>query len=182
MKPNIILDLDNTLICAEVLKRFPFNTPGMREKALQFGLHNMDGYYIIFERPHLRKFISFCLQHFNVLIFTAGTKDYGLFIIEKILKPYGLIPDYYFFSYHCELSHKLYKNHKDLNILFEYLDIDSDINNTNTILIDDHPDACEHQPDLTINIKAFNFMDKQSIKDEELLNVMNLLKKKFNID
>ena len=63
---NVILDLDNTLISAEAIEDFPFANSGIREKAIQFKIHDMDGYYIVFERPHLQEFLDFIFEIYSV--------------------------------------------------------------------------------------------------------------------
>jgi hypothetical protein len=45
----------------------------------------MENYYIIFERPGLQQFLTFLFKNFNVSIWTAASKDYALFIIDKII-------------------------------------------------------------------------------------------------
>ena len=81
-KPNIILDLDQTLISAEVSEEHNFKKYEMKSKL--FDYKDMDGYYIVYERPGLQKFLDYLFENFNVSIWTAASKDYALFIIEKI--------------------------------------------------------------------------------------------------
>ena len=80
---NIILDLDNTIISAEETDKFNFKKN--KNKTLKFSFHNMDDYYIIFERPNIQVFLDFIFKNFNVSIWTAATKDYALFIIENVI-------------------------------------------------------------------------------------------------
>ena len=107
-KLELILDIDNTLICAEVSKEFPYNKKGIKEKALNFPIHDMDGYYIIFERPFLQDFLDYVFDNFNVSIWTAASKDYALYIIKNVIlnKPNRKF-NCIFFSYHCNISKKL---------------------------------------------------------------------------
>ena len=46
---NIILDLDETLISA--IPSCDLNTQHPKPKVKRFTFHDMEGYYIIFERP-----------------------------------------------------------------------------------------------------------------------------------
>ena len=46
---KVILDLDQTLISAESTTKFDFAQNS--EKASRFNFHDMNGYYIVFERP-----------------------------------------------------------------------------------------------------------------------------------
>ena len=115
-KLNILLDLDETLISSKASEEFNFKN---KKKMKKFDFEDMDGYYIIFERPNLQKFLTYVFENFNVSVWTAASKDYALFIIDKIIignrKNRKL--DYIFFSYHCDISKKMVKGIKRLQIL-----------------------------------------------------------------
>ena len=81
--PNIILDLDQTIISAEADEDYDFNKNNKKVKLFKY--YDMDSYYIIFERPGLQPFLDFLFSNFNVSIWTAASKDYALFIINKII-------------------------------------------------------------------------------------------------
>src|SRR5271156_5426849 len=124
-KLNVVLDLDNTIINSEANTEFPFMQEGIREKVLSFSLYDMDGYYIVFERPYLQNFLDYVFKNFNVLVWTAATKDYALFIIFNIiLKDPNRKIDFLFFNNHCKLSNKLYKSPKNLRLLNEKFGLD----------------------------------------------------------
>ena len=97
-KFNIVLDLDQTLISSEDLKDF---VPDQK-KMSHFKHAKMDNSYITFERPHLQEFLDFLFKNYNVSIWTAATKNYALFIINKFIRKRGRNIDFIFFSYHCE--------------------------------------------------------------------------------
>lgn len=167
-KPNVILDLDNTLISAEALTDFPFKQDGMRNKALKFPIHDMDGYYIVFERPGLQKFLDYLFQNYSISIWTAATKDYALFIIKHIiLKNPARRLNYIMFSYHCDISKKIFKNSKDLRLIWNIFKLPN-FTSDNSIIIDDLDDVYETQPDNAIHIKAFEILAKDSEHDTEL--------------
>ena len=59
------------------------------------------------KRPYLDEFLTEMQKHFEILIFTAGTKDYADQVIDKIDAKKQLI------------SHRLYRNHcTDLNNMY----------------------------------------------------------------
>jgi hypothetical protein len=118
-KPNIILDLDQTLISSEPFESF--DNKKHEKKTKLFKYKNMDDYYLVFERPGLQKFLKFLFKNFNVSVWTAATKDYALFIIENMIlkNKKNRHLDYIFFSYHCDISKKLTKNSKDLSLLWK---------------------------------------------------------------
>lgn len=180
-KGNIILDLDQTLISAEPTEEYDFAKN--KQKAKKFLFHDMDGYYLVFERPGLQNFLTYLFDNFNVSVWTAASKDYALFIIEKIIiagnKNRKL--DYIFYSYHCDISEKIKKGTKDLNLFwdnFKMIGYDKD----NTVIIDDYDEVCNTQPKNCIAAPAFEFNKEGSENDkflEELVNKLRNLSEKI---
>ena len=76
---NILLDLDQTCISAESLDgdepEFNYQNPKHLKKAQKYRYEDMDGYYMVFERPGLQEFLDFLFKNFNVSIWTAASKD-----------------------------------------------------------------------------------------------------------
>lgn len=180
MIKNVVLDLDNTLISAEPIEEFPFESPGIRDKCIKFPIYDMDGYYIIFERPHLQQFLDYLFSNFRVSVWTAATKDYALFIIKHIIltKPERTL-DHILFSYHCDISEQKFDYSKKLDCLYNVFKIDG-YNSTNTIIIDDLQEVFTCQPKNAIHIKAFKILDDGSEQDNELkTNVPTQIKQKF---
>ena len=83
MTTHVILDLDQTIISAETPKEIDL-TGQDKIKAKKFTFHDMDNYYIVFERPGLQKFLDFLFANFSVSVWTAASKDYAAFIIKNI--------------------------------------------------------------------------------------------------
>lgn len=167
---NILLDLDNTLISSLSKHEEKHRHRKHMEK---FIWKNMNGYYKVFERPGLQKFLDFLFENFNVSVWTAASKIYALFIIEKFIfedHPERNL-NYIFFSHHCRRSRRVKSYQKSLSILnseFALTEFDVD----STYIIDDHPEVYEAQPNRCIKIKPFNFMDKKSHEDNELDKVV----------
>jgi TFIIF-interacting CTD phosphatase-like protein len=180
---NILLDLDQTLISAEPCEEFKFNNKENKEKSKKFNFYNMDSYYIIFERPGLQEFLDFLFDNFNVSIWTAASKDYALFVIDKIiLNPdndkYKLKKrklDYIFFSYHCNVSKRIYNNTKDLNMLWDIYKL-TGYKNYNTVILDDYDEVYKCQPDNCIRAIPFEYNQKDSENDNFLLKIIPKLK------
>jgi TFIIF-interacting CTD phosphatase-like protein len=172
MKPHIVLDLDNTLISAEALTDFPFHNPVIKEKALQFAIHDMDGYYIVFERPGVQNFLDFLFTNYHVSIWTAASKDYALFIIDRIIltKPDRTLK-YILFSYHCDLSRQMFKKSKDLRLIWDTMKLPT-FSRSNTVIIDDLSEVHHCQPNNSIHIPAFEILNQNSEYDQEMLNMM----------
>lgn len=67
----LILDLDETLF-------FATEEPLSRPESFRVGP------YHVYERPHLREFLSFCRTHFDVAVWTASSEDYAARAVAKI--------------------------------------------------------------------------------------------------
>jgi len=75
-KINLLLDLDNTLICAEPYE--DLSKEEINKYKRKFKYHNMDDYYLVCERPHVQEFLDFCIL--IILIF-----QYGLLLVKIML-------------------------------------------------------------------------------------------------
>jgi TFIIF-interacting CTD phosphatase-like protein len=178
-KPNILLDLDNTLIFSEYMSKFPIDDKKIRSKAVKFEFHDMDGYYIVFERPHVQEFLDRLFDNYNVSVWTAASKDYATFIIKNVIltKP-GRCLDYVFWSYHVDLSSDTFGGLKNLQMLWDLFKLPG-YRPDNTIIIDDHNEVYETQPDHTIKIRVFQFSDDHSTSDDELMKQYYILPDRF---
>lgn len=167
MKPHILLDLDQTLISAEPAEEYDFEKN--KAKAKKFVFHDMDGYYVVFERPGLQNFLTYLFDYFDVSVWTAASKDYALFIVDKIIlagnKNRHL--NYIFYSYHCDLSNRDKKSSKNLAMLWDIYGL-KDFSAENTLILDDYDEVYNSQPKNCIVAKPFEFNDKNSAKDNFL--------------
>lgn len=181
-KFNIILDLDNTLLSAVPLEEFSWDAKTKR-KSLNFDIHNMEEYYIIFERPYLQSFLTFLFKNFNVSVWSAASKDYVLFVVKEIIlknHPERKL-DYIFFSYHCNWSKTKMRGIKKLDMIWDVFKIKG-FNQSNTFIIDDLPDVQKIQPCNCLAIKEFEFEHEGSENDDELKRLMDRLKKLLSMD
>jgi len=175
MKLNVILDLDQTLISGEEFEEF--NEKTNREKMKKYDHHTMKNYFIIFARPNLQELLDFLFKNFNVSVWTAASKDYALFIINKfILIKKDRKLDFIFYSYHCNMSKRLKQGLKSLSMLWDVFKL-KEYNEHNTIIVDDNPDVLVKQGCNVIQIKPFYYKARNSDQDRELLKVMADLKK-----
>lgn len=179
MLTHVLLDLDETLICS-TRSEMPLDTENY--KRVKHLTHYVNEPFVIFERPFLQEFLDYIFSHYKVSIFTASSKDYCLFIVDKFLltKPERNI-EFVFFSYHCEISEKRYAgNNKRLKLLTHDFDLQDLFDLSSTVLIDDREHWAIDQPDLVINVKPFNIEEKDSENDMELVTVMGQLEAKRN--
>lgn len=175
-KGHFLLDLDQTLISAEPTEEYNFDKN--KGKAKKFKFHDMDGYYVVFERPGLQEFLDFLFDNFTVSIWTAASKDYALFVIEKIVlagkKNRKL--DFVFFSYHCDLSEKYKNGTKDLSMLWDVYRL-SGYTQENTVILDDYDEVYETQPKNCILAFPFEFTKDSSPDDKFLSELIPYLRK-----
>ena len=176
---NIILDLDETLISAIETEEFgkdPRLNNRFKQKGHLFTYHLLDRDYIIFERPGVQKFLDFVFKHFNVAVWTAASKDYAIFVIDKVVlqnRPERKL-DFICYSDHCDESKAKTGCLKQLNKLFHL----THYNAFNTIIIDDNANV-NRQKNHSIKIKAFSFSDEQAEMDKALQDIQNKLDKKI---
>lgn len=175
---NVLLDLDNTLICAEPTEDI-FNIPNVEKKIVEYTMdvpvnyYNMDDYYLVFERPYLQEFLDFLFENYNVSIWTAASKDYALFIIDNIISRPNRNIDYIFFSYHCNLSKKKYNGRiKDLSMLWDQYKLPG-YEPDNTIIIDDYNKVTDPQPDISISAPAYEIFEESKGKFKFNVNNKN---------
>ena len=121
---HIFLDLDQTCISAEASNEFDHDKE--KEKARKFTFHDMDGYYVVFERPGLQKFLDYLFTEYNVSVWTAASKDYAAFIIEHVIlaNKSNRKLEWSFFSYHCDLSKEKKGGSKSLEMLWDEFKLD----------------------------------------------------------
>ena len=117
--PCVYLDLDNTLLHAIPTRLFHKKYKDRASKRrIAEALNNIkvydmkdddESYYLVFERRGLQQFLDYLFSNFTVCVWTAATKDYAAFIIDKMLlsKPDRKL-DYVFVQYHCKKSKKRY--------------------------------------------------------------------------
>lgn len=179
-RPSVLLDLDQTLIYGLPTEEYK---PEMKEKSKKFNFHDMDGYYIIFERPGLQKLLTFLFDNFNVSVWTAASKDYALFVIKNVIlannKDRKL--NYVFFSYHVDISEDKGRGTKDLSSLGKVFQL-ADFQEAKTFIIDDYDEVHKFQKNNCVLAIPFVFTDKESENDtfcETLLEQLRDLLAKF---
>lgn len=174
---NVILDLDNTLICAIDTQEEKALEHCIENKCSDFEWKQLEDEYKIFARPFLQEFLTWLFANFNVSIWTAASKSYALFIIEQFVlanRPERKI-DYILFSHHCRESKRLKRGQKCLEMLSSIYPLGYDMNNT--WIIDDHEKVYAAQPDNCLKIKPFEIGKRSANCDTSLLKIMKKLNK-----
>lgn len=180
-KNNVILDLDNTIICA--VEKHNYNKTKFELLDNNLTYKDMDSYYRIYARPGLDKFIDYLFENFEVSVFTAASKSYALFIVDNFILKGKTNRElkYMFHSYHTTISESKYNYIKDLRLLWSTLP--SSYNPNNTIIIDDLKQVKTANQQNCLNVKAFEVFDEKrnkiipsAIKDDELERILPILR------
>ena len=172
-KPNLYLDLDNTLISAIEMENYENLSSKKKKEIISLKKENMSDIFCIYQRPNLQKFLKFIFKNFNVSIWTAASKDYALFIYDKIIIPDSHKNDrklqYLLFHYHGVCSKKRYgkKNPKQLQTLWDNYNLPNH-NKHNTIILDDHPHVYNSQKLNCIIAEDFDIENPECEKDNFL--------------
>lgn len=122
------------------------------------------------ERPYLQAFLDYAFQNFNVSVFTAADKDYGSFIINNIIegRKRNRRIHYFLHGFHSEISEAIYKTPKQLTILWDLFKLPN-VNNTNTVIVDDNQMVIESNPFNVIPAPEFEIL-----KDDGEVNYKSL--------
>ena len=159
-KPNIILDIDNTLISSEDYENIN-NIVG------DMNLHHFE-HEIIIERPYLKEFLKFVFSNFNVYFSTRMTKDRCDFILNEILdskqRPLDVLT-----REDCLTHQAAYSSPEELKKSFPF----------DCIWIDDSPQYILLDDNFNQEVIKIDFFDGD-IVDCELKNLISLLKTKLN--
>jgi hypothetical protein len=191
-KLNVILDLDNTLLCAVPFDYISSSTYKIYSEKLKY----TDFYfeekplYRIYLRPYLEDFLDYLFDEFNVSVFTNAEKDYADFVVKNII--FGNSTqhrkiDFVFYRYHSNIAMQNYGKMKDLRLIWEMAHIYYFFP-SNTVIIDDLYLVKNSNYYNCLAIKPFELFNsnpEEILKDNSLMNVSKklfLLKKKFETD
>lgn len=154
MEHTLVLDLDETLVHSEIIH--------IKNPDLSFPLTINDqviNFYVRL-RPHVKHFLKEVSKYFEVVVFTASTKDYATKILQH-LDPSKKYIKHALFRDSCIYNKGKYI--KDLRILNRDL--------RNVIIVDNKVKSCIAQPENAIQIHTWLF----NSEDEELLKVLKVV-------
>lgn len=143
-KPTLVLDLDNTLIFSTMKK---VNT---YDHEIIINYNGREQPVWIIERPGLGTFLSYVSEKFELILFTAGIRQYGIKVLRKIDRARRI--SYLLDRRFCTAIGKNNKNQdffaKDIRILGREL--------TKTLLVDDKAYSFFRDHDNGILVPVFN--------------------------
>jgi TFIIF-interacting CTD phosphatase-like protein len=153
---TLVLDLDNTLI----------NTPAPTEYVLTNNAKYLEYVFlfksqICFKRPHLDEFLKWAAQHYNIVIWTAATKDYAKEIVNKL----KIAPKMILSREHSDASYLVTGDLKNLKFM----------GLTDAIIVDDLEEVYNAQPANAYKIPPFTISNKNAFEDNELQILKNFL-------
>lgn len=176
----IVLDLDSTLI-------YTIDNENSMERAMIADMKNASKgnvYRIQFPgdemlgvfRPYLTEFLLFCREYFDkMIVYTAGTEDYGRAIVRIIEKKTGVKFDEFYARKNClviddNLLHTEDNMRKPLEIVLPHVDI------CKMMIVDDKMCNFRFNPRNGILIPAFSPQYIEDVAaDNYLLQLMNWL-------
>jgi hypothetical protein len=164
----VILDLDNTCICAVELKdvkHVPFGSA--------FRSVKLENLYRIYERPGLQPFLDMLFKEYDVAIWTAAGFEYAMFIIRHFiqLKHKNRPIQFVLWDTHCDYSTNHSKEQaKDLSLLPPMY--------KRFVLMDDNPDVLNQ--DHVLDSEDFDVMNPDAKDDVFFQKAPGLLKNYFD--
>lgn len=161
-KPNLVLDLDETLVHTEVLSEFINIKSDNSEILTKFDIFEKK--YIVFARPHLMEFLNEVYKNFNLYIYTFGTKVYADKVIGAIIK---------------KIQYNLFKNiYTREDFKFGRKILREDICERDTVIIDDNIHVWQPNQVNLIQIDPFYGPIISNINnDNELKKILQRLEK-----
>jgi len=185
-KLNIVLDLDNTIILCEVVKK---EHREVVDKEIRSGnRHRLltsfeDDMYVsyIYERPYLKYFLLSVYDNYNIYIYTNAHITYYNYVIEALVKKYPFL-HISGFSAKQNITETNIKCLNWIKIYTGYM-----INYgflQNTIILDDRHDVWPINLDNLLKIKPWENIDDHTdnvllLVTDILLNLKNEFEKKL---
>lgn len=189
-KFNIILDIDETLIKTYIygeslienvkkLVSFEQNLLFDMYKGLEYIIndetiiddplyltkyYSNNIYYVIFIRPNLFEFIKYIYNFFIIDIYSLGSYDYVLRILDCLEDKIG----YRFYD-------ELITNNSSMSLRKKNIS-EISLSTYNTLIIDDRHDVWKYDRHILYNIKSY---DNYDLNDNELSKLMVILRNYF---
>jgi TFIIF-interacting CTD phosphatase-like protein len=173
VKDIVVLDLDETLVSAimqHIAKTLPDN---VLKTAKIFG----DGELYVFSRPGLCEFLRTLEKNYTIVIWTAGTMEYGKFVNDHIITPCLRKPVPETLLFHrdqVKLSEHLSSKefHKDLVLLAKMLGVDVE----RMFIIDNRVDVfLQRKPGNSIQIPDWVVTEDLGFHDRNLAMLLDAI-------
>lgn len=162
----VVLDLDNTCICAIEKDRLnSVANPTFYVNENQFV--DLEDLYRIYPRPKLQEFLDILFRDFNVAVWTAADLDYALFVIDNFITMNNPERELQFIMWgeHCEYSseHSVDEQAKLLTLLS--LPLENPLFDINKMVLIDDNELVLRQKQDTIDSNYFDVTKHDAIYD-----------------
>lgn len=159
MNRLIVLDIDETLLHSSIVNQ-PFD--------FKFDIDGLT--YYTKKRPHLKEFLEYCFENFNVAIWTAADKDYAEVILQNInISKSDLL--FFYTKQNCSIKYN--SETRNYDIIKPLDKVKYKISLNNILIVDDIIETARNNYGNIINIKKFMGDDN----DNELLKLISYLEK-----
>lgn len=153
-KKTVFLDLDETLVHSN-----PNPPPEKYDFIVRPVIDGRRVEFYVLKRPFMDEFLEFLSEKFEVVVFTAGLKEYASLVLERIDRK-GLI------------SHRLYRDScKEVDGMFVKDLSDKGRDMKRVVIVDDNPNSYHLQPENAIPIRPFT----NDLADGELKKLIEFL-------
>ena len=137
-RPLVILDLDNTCICAVEKEELD-----MVPRPDQFEFQDLEDIYRIYQRPLLQPWLDDLFKKYKVGVWTAAGLSYGLFVIKQfILRNPNRELEFFMWDDHCSYSSRRSRGQAKHIALLEPL-----YSLNQTVILDDNKDVLKQKQD-----------------------------------
>lgn len=173
MRELVVLDLDNTCICAKEMDELK---DVVDPESYEY--EDLEDLYRVFPRPGLQEFLDNLFRNYEVAVWTAADLDYALFVIDNFItcnKPEREL-QFIMWSDHCEYSVEKTEDEQAKQLtLLEPLYPTKQL-----VLIDDNEDVLRQTCD-TIDSQFFDVCNKKQAKNDLFFpkTCMDLIKAHF---
>ena len=160
MRSLVILDLDETLICA--VERKENRDIPLPEGCESYRMRKRFGPYWIYPRPGLQEFLSKLFKKYRVAVWTAAGSSYAMFVINTFVLRRGRSLEFIQWSAHCDRSEEMYDHQKKLAML-------KGIEKGPIVLLDDAEHVRQSQPNV-VDSRCWDVRRDGAEEDEFLIS------------
>ena len=174
-KDLVILDLDNTCICAIEMEKLKQQKYKYLSK-LPNTFYDLEDIYRIYERPKLQEFLTQLFKKYHVAVWTAAGASYAKFVIDHFIQ--RNLPErpllFFMWDAHCDYSESKNGQIKDISLIEDLLK--THVNEI--ILLDDNKDVLKQIQ--TMDSKDYDLCEKKAVGDSFFNNeTMDQIQKKI---
>jgi hypothetical protein len=159
MRSLVILDLDETLICA--VERSENRDIGIPKDCESYRLRKRFGPYWIYPRPGLQEFLSKLFKKYRVAVWTAAGSTYAMFVINTFITRRGRSLEFIQWSAHCDRSEEMFDHQKKLTMI-------RGVENGPMVLLDDAEHVRYSQPNV-VNSRCWDVRREGAEEDDFLV-------------